>query len=892
MRLWRIIFMSFAFYGLSLSAGNLTALRCEYLSGPIGVDNARPRFSWKMEDGRTGIEQAAYSIRVSEDSLDILHGKGNMWQSGKVVSGNNRTVYAGKALKPRTRYYWSVDVYNQYGELYTPSSRFAWFETGKMGEPWNADWISDSEDTLQLSAPYFRKEFTISRPVADARIYLAAGGLADLWINGNRVDSTLLNPMFTQYDKRCLYMTYDVTRCLNEGGNAVGIVLGNGWYNFQSHAVWNFETAPWRNRPTFMLELVVRYQDGSCERIKSDTSWKTSFGPIVFNSIYTGEHYDARKELTGWSEPGYEDNGWRNAVLRDAPSRQIVSQVLSPIRITEKFTGLECRKLSDSIYVFKLPVNIAGVSKLRVQGERGTVIRLKHGESIDANGRVDQSTIAIYADERDGKDPFQTDVYILKGDGPEEFMPRFNYKGFQYVEVIADRPVLLDSGSLETYRMNSDVAPVGRIVSSEPLVNQLWEATNRSYLSNLYGYPTDCPHREKNGWTGDAHIALDAALYNYDAVSVYEKWMADHREAQRPDGLLPGIIPTAGWGYSWGNGIDWVSSAVVVPWMIYLFYDDVKILRDNYSLMKKLVDYVTRNSTGYLTDYGLGDWVPYKSVADKELIISLFYYRDALLLSKIAGVVKNPSDSISYKRLSEKIKNAINGKFLDKERGLYAAGLQSELCCPLYFGIVPEDCRQKVADNLARRVLADGKHLDVGLLGSKCLLEALSGNGYADLAYELATQRTYPSWGWWIANGATTLYETWKIETETLSRNHVMFGEVSAWFYKELGGIHADETAPGFRSFVVAPHFVKKLDYFLAEYNSAQGTVRSSWKRVGNGRIMFRLTIPPNSRADVYVRNVRHVSDETTGDGIVLSGKNDCHSLPSGSYLFVIEEKE
>lgn len=874
-----------------LNAQILMDLRCEYLVNPIGVDNIFPRFSWKIKSDSYNVKQVSYSIIVSEDSLDVKRGIGKTWSSGEILSTKNISIYSGEKLKPKTRYYWSVCACDNNGNKYLPTS-IPYFETGKLDEKWTAEWISDDQDTLFSPSPYFRKSFLINREVQKARIYVAVAGLIELSVNGQQVSDDCLNPMFTRFDKRCLYLTYDVTELIANGKNALGVILGNGWYNFQSHAVWGFENAKWRNRPTFCLELDLYYADGTKEVILSDSSWKTSSGPIVFNSIYTGEHYNACYDLLNWNLGDYDSSSWDNVVIRNMPTEKVVSQLLTPIRVTQEYGSLDFKKINDSIYLYKFPVNIAGVTKISVSGEKGTTIYVKHGEAINENGRVDQSTINIYSDSKNGLDPFQTDKYILKGNGIEEFVPKFNYKGFQYVEVIGDRPIKMSQSSVIALQMNSDVTPIGKIYSSNDILNKIWEATNRSYLANLFGYPTDCPQREKNGWTGDAHIALETALYNYDVVNIYEKWMGDHRDAQLENGILPAIIPTSGWGYTWGNGPDWTSTMLIVPWMVYLFYNDTQILWENYDSMKLYVDYITSVSNEGLVDWGLGDWVPYQSIANKTLLISIYYYYDTYLLSKIAKILNKSRDALYYERLSCEVKKKINDTFFDRVNAIYANGCQSELSLPLYFGIVPTEYRQKVADNLARRVIADNKHLDVGLLGSKALLSALSDNGYADLAFEVATQTTYPSWGYWIMNGATTLYETWNIKTKTLSRNHIMFGDISAWFYKALGGINIDETNPAFHSIIIKPHFVKGLNFFNAEYNSFNGLITSIWKRTAANQIEYTLVIPPNSQAIV---NLGRMHFEVYKDNSILNvilDRDKNFKLGSGTYNILIKEKD
>ncbi|RZL12820.1 MAG: alpha-rhamnosidase, partial [Hymenobacter sp.] len=462
---------------------------------------------------------------------------------------------------------------------------------------------------------------------------------------------------------------------------------------------------------------------------------------------------------------------------------------------------------------------------------------------------VDQSNIDVHYRPTDKSDPFQTDIFTLGGRGEETFMPRFNYKGFQYVEVTSSRPVALTAGSLTGYFMHSDVTPVGKVSSSNPTLDKIWQATNNSYLSNLFGYPTDCPQREKNGWTGDAHIASETGLYNFDGIGVYEKWLADHRDEQQPNGVLPSIIPSNGWGYEWGNGPDWTSTIAIIPWNIYLFYGDPKLLADCYGNLKRYVDHIETSSPNGLTSWGLGDWVPVKSKSPVELTSSVYYFTDATILAKAAKLLGHPADHAHYAALAQKIRTAINAKYLDRRTNLYGSGVQTELSVPLYWGVVPDELREKVAANLARRVATDNFHLDVGLLGTKAILSALSDNGQADTAYRLAAQETYPSWGWWIANGATTLYENWPIDAKSdISLNHIMFGEIGAWLYKGLGGIRPDPQQPGFKNVLLTPHFVAGLAHFEATHDGPYGRIRSAWQRTEAG-VSYAVTIPPNATA-------------------------------------------
>ena len=868
-------------------------LRCEYLVKPVGVD-AIPRLSWMIDDSRYGANQQAYRIMISTDSSALSSGKSDIWDSEKVVSDQMLVTYKGKPLKGFTRYFWSVAVWDKDGNK-SPAAVSS-FETGMMGMGnWKGSWISDDNGIQVKEAPYFRKEFEVKRKIKSARAYIAAGGLYELYLNGEKVGNHRLDPMYTRFDRRTLYVSYDVTSQVRNGRNAAGVLLGNGWYNHQSTAVWFFDKAPWRNRPAFCMDLRITYEDGSVETIITDKSWKTSSGPVVFNSIYTAEHYDARLEQPGWNAPGFDDSKWEEIIYRSAPSGNIVSQQLHPIRNVEKIPAVSVRKINDTINVFDLGRNIAGVSQFRVKAEAGTVFRLIHAERLDVKGRVDISNISVHYRPTDNLDPFQTDIFIAGGRGEETFMPLFNYKGFQYVEVVSSKPVTLTTENLTGFFMHSDVPPAGEIVTSNPVINKLWKATNSSYLSNLFGYPTDCPQREKNGWTGDGQIAIELALYNFDGITVYEKWLADHRDEQQPNGVLPAIIPTSGWGYHWANGPDWTSTIAVIPWNIYLFYGDSRLLSDTYDNIKRYVDYITSISPSGLTTWGLGDWIPVKSTTPVEFTSSVFYFADATILSKAAKLFGKEDDYVQYSALSAKIRHAINDKYLDKTTAIYGKGVQTELSFPLLWGVVPDDMKGRVAENLAKRVIADNNHIDVGLLGSKAILNALSENGYADLAYKLVSQETFPSWGWWIVNGATTLYENWPIDAKSdISLNHIMFGEPGAWFYKALGGIKPDQENPGFKNIILRPYFVEGLTSASAKHTSPYGEIVSKWTR-NKKSVTYSVTVPANSTADLFLPagySLKKAGLQGSPESITLNCQPDgSFRLLAGSYELELNKK-
>lgn len=827
-------------------------LLCDHLYSPIGIDNATPRLSWRLHDLRKGAKQTAYQLIVDTDSMAVANGKGNIWDTRKTASDAMLVTYAGKKLEPFTRYYWKVTVWDKDG--IASSSAITSFETGMMNiKNWQGAWISDRNDIHYEPAPYFRKEFATGKSIASARAYIAVAGLYELYINGEKIGNHRLDPMYTRFDRRNLYVTYDVTRNLQQGENAIGILLGNGWYNHQSLGVWNFHNAPWRNRPAFCLDLRITYSDGSVETIGTGLDWKTSSGPLVFNSIYTAEHYDARLEQEGWNTASFDDSEWKRVIFRSAPSQMVSAQQLQPIRNVMTLPAKTMKVLNDTTYLFDFGQNMAGVTQINVTGEEGTVVKLKHGERLSENGHIDMSNIDVYYRGDRTTDPFQTDILILSGKKEDEFMAKFNYKGFRYLEVTSSKPVRLDNQSVTAYFMHSDVPAVGEIKSSNPLIDRLWWATNNAYLSNLMGYPTDCPQREKNGWTGDGHFAIETALYNFDAITVYEKWLTDHRDEQQPNGVLPDIIPTGGWGYGTDNGLDWTSTIAIIPWEIYMFYGDSKLLADCYDNMKRYVNYVDRISVGHLTSWGRGDWVPVKSRSNEELTSSVYFYVDTRILAQAAKLFGKQDDYTHYSDLAEKIKEAINTKYLNRETGVYASGTQTELSVPLHWNVVPDDMVQKVADNLAKKVQEAGFHLDVGVLGAKALLNALCNNGHAETAYKVAIQDTYPSWGWWIVNGATTLLENWDLDAKRdISDNHMMFGEIGGWFFKGLGGIYPDPEKPGFKHIILRPNFVDGLSQFQAAHETPYGNIVSKWEKKRKS-VIYDIEIPANSTATLYL---------------------------------------
>ncbi|MFQ3325376.1 MAG: alpha-L-rhamnosidase [Salibacteraceae bacterium] len=848
-------------------------LRCEYAVNPNGIDTDAPRFTWRLPTNSGVKMQGYYQVLVGTEATEIAMGNTLVWDSGKIKSDAGLIKYNGEKLQPNTNYFWAVKVWDKQGNE-SLLSEIASFQTGIKGN-WSANWITDVENVDEKKAPYFKKEIKTQSPIAKATVYMASAGLHELEINGKRVGDAFMNPTYTRFDKRVLYNTYDVTSLLITD-NVIDVVLGNGWYNHQSTAVWDFHKAHWRARPRFSFEMLLEYKDGTTESVISDKSWKTTFGKIQFNSIYTAEHVNNNKVV----------GDWKNAIEVASPTELISSQQLPPVRKVTKYPAISCEKVADNTYLFDFGQNMSGITELKIAGSQGTEVRIKHGEQLKA-GRINNEGLAVHYRPTDDTDPFQTDIYTLSGIGEEVFAPKFNYKGFRYAEVATDSRVELNAKSLTAYFTHSDVTPVGSIETSNELINKIWDATNKAYLSNLFGYPTDCPQREKNGWTGDGHIAIETGLFNFDGILVYEKWMDDHRDEQQADGTLPAIIPTSGWGYTWANGPDWTSSMVLVPWNVYKFYGDSRILKENYESMKSYVNKIKSVAKDNLTDWGLGDWVPIKTTSNVEFTSSIFYYTDALIVSKTARVLGNEKEALEFEKLALEIKSAINKKYFEAENNTYASGTQTEMSMALFRGIVAKEKIQLVADNLAKSIVENNSKMDVGLLGSKCILNALSQNGYADLAYEITASKEFPSWGYWIANGATTLYENWDLSAESdVSLNHIMFGEIGAWYYKALGGINIDEKQPGFKNTLLQPHFVKGLEDFKASHKGPFGTIISEWKRVG-GTVNYKVVVPLNSIAELrFDDSVKQVTKKGKMDVLDLSMPV---KLEAGVYEFVVE---
>ncbi len=843
------------------TATNIDRIRCEYLKNPLGIDVATPRFTWEISAGHNG-KQTACRLKVATSPQLLKRGKADVWKSRRVNTDIPRMVYQGPALQAHTRYYWQVEVWSNSRKL---TSEIASFETAKLSiTDWHdAKWISDTFDKEFRKAPLLRKSISLEeKNIKNARLYVSGVGYYEFFINGAHVSDRKLEPGYTHFDKRVLYSTYDVTSMLQHGENVLAAELGNGWLNIQSLSVWEFEKARWRMRPRMIAELRITYNDGTVQTIPTDRTWKTNSGACSFNNLYSGEVYDARLVHKGWTIPGFDDKKWMPAIEVEAPAKILTSQQMPPIRVVREVKPVSMRKIDDYTYMYDMGENMTGVCRLQVQGPTGTCVTLAHGELIHDDGTLNQGNIEIYFKrEKNGLpqhvDPFeriQTDTYFLSGNGMETYEPRFTYHGFRYVEVASTRPLTLTQESLTGLCMHTDVEPVGNFACSNEILNKLVEASCNSYLGNLFSIPTDCPQREKNGWTADGYVGMDYGLLFYDGITVYEKWMNDFIDNQRERGDLSGIIPSSGWGYADWIGPVWDAALFIIPNNLYKYYGDTRAIEKMWDTCVRYLQYLeAREKDGKLT-YGIGDWVFYKAKTDTHFTSTAFYWLDNVLMAKFADLTGH--DGTKYRAKADNLKELINNEWFDAEKKMYANGTQAAQSVGLALGLVPEEHAQAVADNLVRMIRDNGHQLDFGMLGSKFVPAMLVKYGYADDAYKMIIRPEAPSWANWIHRGLTTLPETWVLDKDfkDASLNHAFLGDISAWMMNSLAGINPNPKKPGFAGIIIRPQFINGISWAKGEYRSVRGLIRSEWKREGN-QIELNIIIPANTEAELQLRD-------------------------------------
>ena len=709
---------------------------------------------------------------------------------------------------------------------------------------------------------------TKEKPIKEATLHITGVGFYEATLNDERVGNKVLDPQPTRYDRRVLYSTYDVTNQLISGRNAMTVQLGHGWYDVRSVAVWNYDNAPWRDFPRFIAQLEITYADGSKDYVVTDEKWLNTGSDVAFDCIRQGVVFDVKSVNATRYVLG-------KAEIVPAPQGMLSAESMPGSVITEERKPVKIWEPKPGVYVADFGQNLAGWVRVNFDGKTNDEVRLVYTERLKNDGNVDLHPIDEHF--RHGVNWFQNDVVRTSGGPIKNFEPKFIYHGFQYVEITGLQEPLKPE-HVTACVIHTDFKQVGNFECSNDLFNWIQRATLWAYRGNyVNGYPTDCPHREKNGWTGDAQLAAEQAMYNWQNTAAYEKWMQDCRDEQRPDGNLPGIVPTSGWGYAWGNGPAWDSAYVLIPWYLYIYQGDTRVLEQNYDGMKKYVDYMTsRVHENGLINHGLGDWVFAKTQTPTEVTSTGYYYVDTMIVAQAAKVLGKTDDAKKYSQQAENIRTAYNRE-LKKENGVYANGSQTSQSTPIHQRLADPTDYPAIAERLVEQVEKADNHLDVGILGAKYLFRTLSEMGRTDVAMRIANQRTKPSYGDWYERGATTLWEDWQ---DGASRNHIMFGDISAWFYQTLAGIQlpptvsavgqpSDTGAIAFKKFVIKPAFADGLDWVKASTDTPYGLIESSWKRNGN-KVTLNVSVPVNTEATVILPN----------------GEN--HAIGSGKYEFVV----
>jgi len=743
--------------------------------------------------------------------------------------------------------------------------------------PWGSTRVP--EDRTQ-PARYLRKEFAVEKRLVRATVSFSGLGESELYVNGKKIGDHVLSPAFAQYDRREFYVTYDITKNLHDGVNDRSKVYA-GTVSF--------------GRPKLLLNLQLVYSDGFVKQVVSDPSWKlTTDGPIRANNDYDGEEYDAQKELTGWSRPGFDDSKWTTAEIVQPPGGTVSAEMIRPTRVTGTRRPVSVSEIKPGVFIFDLGQNMVGWCRLHVSGPAGTQVRLRHAETLKPDG-------SLYMANLRGAEA--TDFYTLKGGGPETWEPRFTSHGFRYVEVTGfpGRPNL---DSIEGRIVNDDLPTAGSFLCSNELINRIYTNIVWGTRGNYHSIPTDCPQRdERQGWLGDRSEECKGESYLFDIAPLYDKWRQDMADAQRTNGVIPDVAPAYWPIYS--DNVTWPSSAIIIPdAMRRQFGDNLSLGRD-YAGAKLWIEHMLTYADGdIISRDNYGDWcVPPESATlihsqdparqtDKALLATAYFYYDLRLMEKYATVLGLPDDAIRWGKLAEDFRTAFNDKFLDAKKGQYSNGTQTSCVLPLAFGLVPDGMREKIFAHLVDKIENDTHgHIGTGLIGGQYLNRVLSDNGRPDLCYTIASQKDYPGWGYMVEQGATTIWELWNGNTAdpTMnSGNHVMLiGDLVVWFYEYLGGIAPDDARPGFKHIIMRPMPVGDLTFVKATHHSPYGLISSEWHRAGK-RFDWQIQIPANTTATVCVPATS--ADKVRADGLTAARFADGRAvfeLGSGNYHFI-----
>jgi alpha-L-rhamnosidase len=872
-------------------------LTTEYAHNPLGIDVMAPRLSWKLVGNRRGTMQQSYQIKVSTGDKKLI------WDSGLIKKDESiQITYAGPALQSKKRYYWQVQVKDNYGNTSAWSERSFW-QMGLLNkDDWTAKWITTFVgDTTLGPSPYFRKIFSLAKPIKSATAYITAHGIYEGQLNGKKIGHDFFTPGWTSYKKRLLYQAYDVTDQLKQGNNAIGFSLGDGWY--RGHLAFEGKHGFYGNELSGLLQLEIEFTDGSKQIVQTDESWKYGHGAILLSDFYNGETYDARLELKGWSENGFNDSQWKSVAVIPPGTENVVASVSPFATKHEELKPKRILTTPKGETVIDFGQNLVGWVKFNVKGANGTVVKIEHAEVLDKEGDFYTENL------RAAK---QLITYTLKGGGlPETYEPHFTYQGFRYIKLI-DYPGTPKPEDFTAIAIYSDMKPTGTFSSSNAMINQLQHNIQWGQKGNFVDIPTDCPQRdERLGWTGDAQVFSRTAAFNMDVAGFFTKWIKDVKADQLANGSVPFVVPNVlGEGSAGSTG--WGDAAVIVPWNMYLAYGDKQILADQYDSMKAWVGYMTNQSKNNLWNSGFhfGDWLFYApdddndgkaAITDKYLIAQCFYANSTQLMINTAEVLGKKEDADNYRNLLTEIKKAFVKEYITAS-GRLVSGSQTAYVLALNFNMLPEDLRQQAADRLVANIKDYKYHLTTGFLGTPYLCHVLSRFGHTDIAYRLLLQDTYPSWLYPVKMGATTIWERWDGQkpngtmqsTRMNSFNHYAYGAIGDWMYRVMVGLDTDDAGPGYKKITISPSPGGGFTDAEATLQTPYGPTSVKWVQDNN---IFKLDVivPENTTAVINLPDA--ASADVKESGIVLAqakgiskvganGKDLKLNAGSGTYHF------
>lgn len=833
-------------------------LRCEYKKNPIGIDVMRPRLSWKLKSEERNIMQTSYEIQVSVNK-DFSY---LLWNSNKVQSNNSIHIeYGGSALKSNTRYFYRVKVWDNNGSESDWSETSFWETAFIDSSEWRGEFIGAEAPAEETVSPMLRKSFELSSKVKEARIYATSLGLYELYLNGVRVSDWLFTPGWTSYNNRLQYQTYDVTALVRQGQNAVGAILGNGWY--KGDLAWKNQRNTYGCERALLMELHVCYENGKREVICSDESWRSASSPILMSEIYHGEIYDGRLEQQGWSTIEFDDCRWKAVKIIQREKEGLVAQENVPTRAIEEIKPVQLIKTPSGETVIDMGQNMVGYLSFSVKGNAGDKVILQHAEVLDKEGNFYTENL------RAAK---QTIEYILKGGATEYYKPYFTFQGFRYVKIV-EFPVEPNLDNFTGVVIHSDMDPTGSFECSNQLVNQLQHNILWGQKGNFLDVPTDCPQRdERLGWTGDAQVFIRTACFNMNTSLFFTKWLRDLKADQKDDGGVSFVVPNV-LGENAYSSSAWGDAAVICPWTIYLCYGDKRILEEQYDSMKAWVEYIrSQGDNEYLwnTGFHYGDWLAldakensYVGSTPKDYIATALYAYSTSLLSKASRIIGKLEEAEIYEQLHKNILKAFREEFVTST-GRLVSPTQTACVLALMFDLVEEKDKKRVIDTLIQYLEENKYHLTTGFVGTPYLCHVLSSYGHSDAAYKLLLQTDCPSWLYQVTKGATTIWEHWDgikpdgtfWSKDMNSFNHYAYGSIGDWLYRKAAGVEIDEEYPAYKHIVLKPHINENMTYAKASIESMYGLIVSHWK-MSEEKIKLYITIPANTTADVELMDVK-----------------------------------